>query len=410
MYEWLAYSKKASGGLCKIGILFGRCERGTNNVKLSKLVVTPINTYKNAVETLKHHASTDFRKGNMIASHNFLMVMDGKYVDVIVSMRATEKKKKKLIPIIKTVFFCVAQNIPLRGCRYVGDLQTEPEKKYGEGNFRALLKFRIDAGDEILASHIGLCDKNASYISKTTQNEIIRCCGDIITEKKFAKIKNTKYFTIMADETTDISINEQLAMITNLQKNRSNFNLQTVEEYYRTAVYLPSMDFIINEVSSRFLKSQFQRVRRIQELLSPEFSDGFEDEVLQCAKPYKDDIPCFSALKGELRVWKQTWKSDSSQKFPKSPAEGYKQVSALQNIRVLFHLLCLLPVTANTVERSFSALSRLKTYLWSTMTEGRINGLALLHIHQDIASTIKPEEVLGIFVRIYKRKLSLNFL
>ncbi|KAJ8892019.1 hypothetical protein PR048_004584 [Dryococelus australis] len=34
--------------------------------------------------------------------------------------------------------------------------------------------------------------------------------------------------------------------ITNLQKNRSNFNSQTVEEYYRTAVNLPFMDLIIN--------------------------------------------------------------------------------------------------------------------------------------------------------------------
>ncbi|KAJ8875758.1 hypothetical protein PR048_023657 [Dryococelus australis] len=79
----------------------------------------------------------------MIASHN---------------LRAAEKKKK-LIPIIKTAIVCGAQNIPLRGHRDDGDLQTEPEKKYGEGNFRALRKFRIDAGDEILASHTGLCDK-----------------------------------------------------------------------------------------------------------------------------------------------------------------------------------------------------------------------------------------------------------
>ncbi|KAJ8893626.1 hypothetical protein PR048_006226 [Dryococelus australis] len=200
MYEWLAYSKKVSGGLCKRYILFGRCEGGTNNVKLGKLVVTPLNTYKKAVETLKHHASTDYRKGNMIASHNFLMVMDGKYDD--------KTGKKKLFPIIKTIIFYGASNIPLRGHRDDGDLQTESEKKYAKGNFRALLKFRIDAGDEILASHIGLCNKNARYISKTTQNKIIQCCGDATTEKIFPNIKNTKYFTIMADETTDISIKE----------------------------------------------------------------------------------------------------------------------------------------------------------------------------------------------------------
>ncbi|KAJ8878836.1 hypothetical protein PR048_019425 [Dryococelus australis] len=152
---------------------------------------------------------------------------------------------------------------------------------------------------------------------------------------------------------------------TNLQKKRSNFNSQTVEEYSCTAV---------------FPKSELQRVGQIQKLLSPEFCDGFEDEVLQGAKPYKDDLTWFSVLKGELQVRKQTWKSDPSQNFPKSPAEDYKQASAIPNVRVLSQLLCVLPVTTNTVERSFSTLGHLKTYLRSTMTEDRLNGLALLHI------------------------------
>lgn len=35
-------------------------------------------------------------------------------------------------------------------------------------------------------------------------------------------------------------------------------------------------------------------------------------------------------------------------------------------------------------ERSFSALRRLKEYTRSTMTNDRLNGLALMYIHQDI--------------------------
>ncbi|KAJ8883128.1 hypothetical protein PR048_014968 [Dryococelus australis] len=58
----------------------------------------------------------------------------------------------------------------------------------------------------------------------------------------------------------------------------------------------------------------------------------------------------------------------------------------------------------------FSTLRRLKTYLRSTMAEDRLNWLALLHIHQDIAPAIKPEQVLDIFTRKHKRKFSLNFL
>ncbi|KAJ8897943.1 hypothetical protein PR048_003301 [Dryococelus australis] len=79
----------------------------------------------------------------------------------------------------------------------------------------------------------------------------------------------------------------------NLQKNRSNFNSQTVEEYYHTAVYLPFMDIIINELSFRFPKSELQRVGQIQKLLSPDFCDDFEDKVLQGAEPDTDDFPIF---------------------------------------------------------------------------------------------------------------------
>ncbi|KAJ8895782.1 hypothetical protein PR048_001120 [Dryococelus australis] len=78
-------------------IRFGHCEGGTNNVKLCKLVDTPIITYK-AVETLKHHASTDYHKGNMIASHNFLMVMDGKYDDVILTGKKVIEENMKTYP------------------------------------------------------------------------------------------------------------------------------------------------------------------------------------------------------------------------------------------------------------------------------------------------------------------------
>ncbi|KAJ8890273.1 hypothetical protein PR048_009781 [Dryococelus australis] len=51
---------------------------------------------------------------------------------IIIKKVIEENRKKKLIPIIKTVIFCRAQNIPLRGHRDYGDLQTEPETKYGE--------------------------------------------------------------------------------------------------------------------------------------------------------------------------------------------------------------------------------------------------------------------------------------
>nr|CAI5841335.1 unnamed protein product [Callosobruchus analis] len=125
-------------------------------------------------------------------------------------METINKNRKKLIAIIKTIILCGSQNIPLRGHRDDGDLQKG--MSFAEGNFRALLKFRIDAGDDILADHISSCGKNASYISKTTQNELIQCCGALITDTIVNKIKKARLFTIIADETTDSSITEQLSI------------------------------------------------------------------------------------------------------------------------------------------------------------------------------------------------------
>jgi len=46
-------------------------------------------------------------------------------------------------------------------------------------------------------------------------------------------------------------------------------------------------------------------------------------------------------------------------------------------------LLLTLPVESCSCERSFSALRRLKAWNRSTMTESRLCGLAMLHIHRN---------------------------
>lgn len=679
-HEWLAYSKIAGGGLCKMCILFGRREAGTNDVKLGKLVSEPLTRYKKAIETITHHESTNYHRANVVASQNFLMVMEGKSMDVVVQMRSQEMKnveenRKKLVPIIKTIILCGRQNIPLRGHRDDGSLESESSYEHGEGNFRALLKFRIDAGDEILHEHVKTCAKNASYISKSTQNDLIECCGELIRNKIVDKIKKAKYFTIIADETTDVSVCEQLAIciryfdvdtnkiqedflmfvevvrvtgeniahhilkalenlnlditlcrgqaydgganmsgkikgvqarissiqplaffthcashrlnlaistactvpsirnavgvisgvatffrdsaqrmhllreemqahlpkekqnilkkmcetrwverheavltfldvlpclpeilqkmadqdqgnrrsatppfsllqsimsseflvslvilsdilgitlplsrslqateidilsavqlintttaslqrqretstdtfkklfnqaeaianeigaeitvrrITGRQTNRPNIQTQSVEEYYRLSVYNPFLDYMLSEMSSRFPRAAMQRIGQLQKLLSRNFSDEDIEDVLQGAEVYKEDLPCLLALKGELKIWQQM-----RENIPVSPADAYKRATVLPNIRTLCQLLCTFPVTTSTAERSFSTLRRLKSYLRNKMTEERLNGLALMHIHQDVAAKMDANEVLDIFSRKHKRKLSL---
>ncbi len=50
----------------------------------------------------------------------------------------------------------------------------------------------------------------------------------------------------------------------------------------------------------------------------------------------------------------------------------------------VMNLLAVVPATSATAERSFSCLRRLKTWLRSTMTQSRLNHLAVLHAYRDM--------------------------
>ena len=56
------------------------------------------------------------------------------------------------------------------------------------------------------------CPKNATYLSKTSQNDLLECMGQYIQSQIIADVKQSKYYGIMADEVTDISSWEQLGV------------------------------------------------------------------------------------------------------------------------------------------------------------------------------------------------------
>lgn len=73
------------------------------------------------------------------------------------------------------------------------------------------------------------------------------------------------------------------------------------------------------------------------------------------------------------------------------------------NIYNLLKIFAMLPGTTCFSERSFSTLRLLKTYLRSTMTPSRLNGLDLLYVHKEI--NITTTEVIQEVCKT-KRKLS----
>lgn len=113
--------------------------------------------------------------------------------------------------IVETIIFCGQQGIPLRGHRDDHTcMDTDPFANHG--NFLALLQFRIQAGDVALSEHLQTAAGNAVYTSKTIQNEIIAICGNLIRQEILDSIKEAPFFSIIADEATDVANKEQLSI------------------------------------------------------------------------------------------------------------------------------------------------------------------------------------------------------
>lgn len=214
-FHWLAYSKLSDGALCKFCCLFGLKEVGKGgHAAVKSLVLTPFDRWKDAKEQFRYHQNLQYHKNAVVTSQSFMDVHDGKIVDISLQINKAmkleiEQNRKALSSIIETIIFSGRQDIALRGHRDAGPIKANSPPE-NDGNFRSLLRFRIEAGDDTLHNH--LKTSTFSWTSPQIQNELIEICGNIILDKIIAKVRRAKYFSILADGTTDIGGIEQFSL------------------------------------------------------------------------------------------------------------------------------------------------------------------------------------------------------
>uniref|UniRef100_A0A8I6YFS3 HAT C-terminal dimerisation domain-containing protein n=1 Tax=Hordeum vulgare subsp. vulgare TaxID=112509 RepID=A0A8I6YFS3_HORVV len=67
------------------------------------------------------------------------------------------------------------------------------------------------------------------------------------------------------------------------------------------------------------------------------------------------------------------------------------------NVSIAYRILLTVPVTVASAERSFSKLKLLKNYLRSTMSQERLNGLAICCIEKDVLDNIDLDTIINDF-------------
>ena len=165
---------------------------------------------------------------------------------------------------------------------------------------------------------------------------------------------------------------------------RANVEADKPEVYYRRSLTIPFLDHLIKELEERF--SSNAKVATSELCLVPSVmskKDNWQASMKDLASLYKADLPAPLSLTTELHCWKRKFMHYESSKLPDGPIDALNECGSrlFPNISTLLKILSTIPVTSCEAERTFSALRRIKPFLRTTMTEDRLSGPTLLHIH-----------------------------
>ena len=129
------------------------------------------------------------------------------------AQRIMANNLKVLESLVKIVMLCGKQGLALRGHRddQISWGESQEDKCSNQGNLVELVRFRAEH-DHILAQHLASSPQNARYTSKTIQNELVEVIGVAIRNDILQEVQSAKYYSIIADEVTDVSNKEHLSL------------------------------------------------------------------------------------------------------------------------------------------------------------------------------------------------------
>ena len=182
--SWLRYCAKEGlqGGWCLSCILF---LTDSEKEPLGSFMKKPWLNYNKSKEHLEKHSSKEYHQRAGDRAYNFVKTyskpqqrVDSRLTDV--GDRNLNLNTSILPVIAEAAITCANQRIPLQGHKQ-DKIDFDSPPLNSEGNFIAVLRLLAKNISE-LKEHLTSGPRNARYISKTVQNELIEIAADQIRE------------------------------------------------------------------------------------------------------------------------------------------------------------------------------------------------------------------------------------
>lgn len=208
---------------------------------------------------------------------------------------------------------------------------------------------------------------------------------DVIKEDR-QDVENVSYelFKKSLDIAEKVGVELSVPRVTQKQVHRSNPPSESAVEYWKRSIIIPYLDSLTSSLDARFSNEN-----------TPAFALTYlhpSSMLKMASKDFKNNAESFMEfyklgdVSAELDLWYNMWKKKN---LAEDKLKDIEVAALLEEANVFFpatrHALLILsafPSTTATVERSFSTLRRVKTWLRSTMGDGRLTGLCLMSVHR----------------------------
>lgn len=197
-FPWLEYSVSKDATFCFSCRMFGK------NIRHDNFVSTGVSNWKKALDIFREHEKSPAHTSSMIGWHSFkACTSHGNVAEQLHSAHEAEiiERREYFTRIVAVTKFLLKQGIPFRG-------HNEGISSNNQGNFLECVSL-VKEFDSFLQSYSA--PSHSTYLSTSSQNEIIECCAEEVSVSIASKIKHAGMFAIMADEARDGN-REQLAI------------------------------------------------------------------------------------------------------------------------------------------------------------------------------------------------------
>jgi len=175
----------------------------------------------------------------------------------------------------------------------------------------------------------------------------------------------------------------------------------TAMHFYKVEYY-KLIDSALNQLIQRF---QQPGLKMYEELETCLLSGKVNDACATFANYPEIDN---SQLSIQLAMFRQQFTFSTTDEATVILRSSVPEVRRLFNqVETLLRLLLVLPATSCEAERSFSGLRRLKTWLRSSMSQERLNSVAVCHVHQQYTDCLDICSLANTFATANDRRLLL---